>query len=221
MCQMKKSSWWCHKLFIIPIIVATFLGLITAINIDYKSKTLPSVIENTYVSNINFMINEYKVNHDSLEEYLIQTVSVLDNNNGIAAGLYTLDKKELYPLNKVSDEEKCHFSYNELKNKVIDSIPTFTTVIEFPIKISQYSLIYRFHYIIRDNYVVIYSIRPDYISKFGLNFDSFYWWILGGMLFNIITYIVTFSIFRRYQIFYDKRVDNYNKRRDYIKNNRE
>ena len=220
MCQMRKSSWWCHKLFVIPIIVATFLGLVTALNMDYKSRTLPSIIEDTYTSNVNFMLNEYKVSDKSLEDYLIQTVTLLDNNNGVAAGLYTLDKQEIYPLNKSSDGEKCHFSEGKLKEKVINSISSENKVIEFNMKTLQYPLTYKFHYFIRDNYVVIYSIRPDYISKYGLNFDSFYWWILGGMLFNIFTYIITFSIFRRYQVFYDKRVDNYNQRRKYIKDNR-
>ena len=40
MCIMQKNNWWCHKLFLIPIIVATFLGLVTTLNMDYQSKVL-------------------------------------------------------------------------------------------------------------------------------------------------------------------------------------
>ena len=221
MCQMKRSSWWCHKLFIIPIIVATFLGLVTAADMDYKTKNLPTVIEENYLSNVNYMLDGYKYSDKPLEEYLKQTVETLDNNNGIAAGLYTLDKKEIYPLNRVPDEDKSPLFYETLKTDVINSIPQENTVISFPMKVLQRSLIYKFHYIIQDNYVVIYAIRPDYISKYGLDFNSFYWWVLGGMLFNILTYLVTFTVFRRYQVFYNKRVDNYNERRKHIKTNRE
>lgn len=221
MCQMKKSSWWCHKLFIIPIIVATFLGLVTAADIDYKSKNLPDVVEENYISNVKFMLDGYEFSDKTLKNYLMQVAETLDNNSGIAAGLYTLDGKEIYPLNKVPDADKSPLFSEALKKDVINSIPNKNTVIKFPIKVLQRSLIYKFHYIIQDDYVVIYGICPDYISKYGLDFNSFYWWVLGGMLFNIITYIVTFVIFRRYQVFYDKRVDNYNERRKYIKTNRE
>lgn len=221
MCQMKKSSWWCHKLFIVPIIVATFLGLITAADMDYKSKNLPDVVEENYVSNVNFMLEGFKYSDKSLENYLIHTTETLDNNSGVAAGLYTTDGKEIYPLNKIPDADGSPLFSESLRLSVIESIPKENTIIEFSIKVLQHSLIYKFHYVVEDDYVVIYAIRPDYISKYGLDFNSFYWWVLGGMLFNILTYIVTFTIFRRYQNFYDKRVDNYNKRRKFVKANRE
>ena len=221
MCQMKKSSWWCHKLFLIPIIVATFLGLVTAADMDYKSKNLPDVIEENYVSNVKFMLDGYQFSDKSLENYLMQTVETLDNNNGIAAGLYTIDGKEIYALNKVPDADKSPLFYETLKNDVVNAVSNEDKVTEFPMKVLQRSLTYKFHYIVQDNYVVIYGIRPDYISKYGLDFDSFYWWVLGGMLFNIVAYLITFAIFRRYQLFYDKRVDNYNERRKYVKANRE
>jgi hypothetical protein len=218
---MKKSSWWCHKLFLIPIIVATFLGIITAADMDYKSKNLPDVVEQSYISNVNFMLEGFKYSDVSLKDYLFQTTETLDNNSGVAAGLYTTEGKEIYPLNKVPDADGSPLFSESLRISVIESIPKENTIIEFPIKVLQRSLVYKFHYVIEGDYVVIYAIRPDYISKYGLDFNSFYWWVLGGMLFNILTYIVTFTIFRRYQIFYDKRVDNYNKRRKFVKANRE
>lgn len=221
MCQMKKSSWWCHKLFIVPIIVATFLGLVTAADMDYKSKNLPDVVEESYISNVNFMLEGFKYSDVSLKDYLFQTTETLDNNSGVAAGLYTTKGKEIYPLNKVPDADGSPLFSESLKISVIESIPKENTIIEFPIKVLQRSLVYKFHYVIESDYVVIYAIRPDYISKYGLDFNSFYWWVLGGMLFNILTYIVTFTIFRRYQNFYDKRVDNFNKRRKFVKANRE
>lgn len=220
MCIMQKNNWWCHKLFLIPIIVATFLGLVTTLNMDYQSKVLPGVLEETYATNVEFVLKSYEFPTTSTCKYLKEFTETLDKNSGVAAGLYTLDGKEIYPLNKDSDEDDSHLLPLSLRQNVIDAISNKNEVRVFPAKILQRHLVFKFHYIVKDNYVMVYAIRPDYISKYGLNFSNFYWWILGGMIFNIITYLVTFRIFKRYQSFYDRRITKYHKKRAQLKEHR-
>ena len=82
-----------------------------------------------------------------IENYLIHTTETLDSNSGVAAGLYTTDGKEIYPLNKIPDADGSPLFSESLRLSVIESIPKENTIIEFPIKVLQRSLVYKFHYV--------------------------------------------------------------------------
>lgn len=219
MCLMKRSSWWCHKLFVIPIIIATFMGLITALNMDYRSRNLPVFMEKNYAKNIEFMLEEYKNSGRPIDHYMMHITSVLDTNYGVSAGLYDTSGKELYELNTQPDPDGSPLMTKELKEEIKNNIPYGQTgEVTIYSHLTGRKTTHKIFYVSQGKYTIVYGIRPDYISKYSLDFDSFYWWILGGMVFNIITYLITFSVFRRYQKFYDKRVSNFNYRRDYVSN---
>lgn len=205
MCVRLKQSWWCKQLFVIPIIVMLGISLITAHKIDQAAKVGPQILTESFHESIRFTLDHHK-QHGFTEDFMLDLATSVDSIKGFAGGLYTSDGKELYEFNKIYDPDQ-----PDMPEQFVEGLLKTVELGKSGTKIVRSNSIpgikhHRLDYVTVGNYTLIWSIRPDYNDIYIANFHSFNWWILGGMFFNTITILITFIIFRRYHIFYNKRV---------------